>query len=74
MGSGTSGVAAIIENRRFAGAEIMTEYYDVAIERMLAAADGTAKIREDKPVFIPNKSAAVARLPEEFAKAREAKE
>ena len=74
MGSGTSGVAAIIENRRFAGAEIMTEYYDVAIERMLAAADGTAKIREDKPVFIPNESAAVARLPEEFAKAREGKE
>lgn len=73
MGSGTSGVAAIIENRRFVGAEIMPDYYAVAIERITAAANGTAKIREDKPVLIPNKNSAVARLPDEFAKAREGK-
>lgn len=73
MGSGTTGVAAIIENRRFLGAEIMPEYYSIAIERITAAANGTAKIREDKPVLIPDQNSAVARLPEEFAKVREDK-
>ena len=74
MGSGTSGVAAAIENRRFVGSEIVPEYYKVAIERMTAAKNGTVRIREDKPVLAPNENTAVARLPEEFAKAREGKE
>lgn len=74
MGSGTSGVAAVIENRRFVGSEIVPEYYEVAIERMTAARNGTVRIREDKPVLVPNENTAVARLPEEFAKAREGKE
>lgn len=74
MGSGTSGVAAIIEKRRFVGAEIIPEYYNVAIERMAAAKNGTVRIREDKPVLVPNENTAVAKLPEEFAKVREGKE
>ena len=73
MGVGTSGVAAFIEKRRFVGAEIMQEYYDVAVERMTEAINGTVKIREDKPVLIPNKNTSVAKLPEEFAKIREEK-
>ena len=71
MGVGTTGVAAMIENRRFAGAETVKEYYEVAIERITEAENGTARIREDKPVYIPDERMAVARLPEEFAKARE---
>ena len=71
MGVGTTGVAAMIENRRFAGAETVKEYYEVAIERIKEAENGTARIREDVPVFIPDERMAVARLPEEFAKARE---
>ncbi len=72
MGSGTSGVAAIIEDRRFAGAEIVKTYYDISIERLKEAAEGKAKVREDKPVIEPNQNAAVAKLPEEFRVAREA--
>ncbi len=70
MGSGSTGVAAIIEGRRFVGAEIQKNYYDISVIRLKDAADGKAKIREDKPVAKPNENAAVARLPEEFAKIR----
>lgn len=71
MGSGTTGVAAILEKRRFAGAEIVKEYYDISVERLKDAAEGNARVREDKPVIEPNKNAAVAKLPEEFRKIRE---
>lgn len=70
MGSGSTGVAAIIEGRRFVGAEIQKEYYDISVNRLKDAADGNAKIREDKPVAKPNENSAVAKLPEEFARAR----
>lgn len=70
MGSGTSGVAAILEKRRFAGAESVPDYYDIAVERMTAASDGSLRIREDKPIYVPSKNTAVAQLPEEFARAR----
>lgn len=71
MGSGTSGVAALIEGRRFVGAELVKTYYDISVERLKEAAEGKAKIREDKPVIEPNQNAAVAKLPEEFRVARE---
>ena len=70
MGSGSTGVAAIVEDRRFVGAEIQKEYYDISVSRLKDAADGNVKIREDKPVVEPNKNSAVAKLPEEFVRAR----
>ena len=70
MGSGTTGVAAYIEKRRFVGAEILQEYYDIAVSRLEESLNGTVKIREDKPVAEPNAKTAVARLPDEFAKVR----
>lgn len=70
MGAGSTGVAAIIEGRRFVGAEIQKEYYDISVNRLGDAANGNAKIREDKPVAKPNENSAVAKLPEEFARAR----
>lgn len=70
MGSGTTGVAAIVEGRRFVGAELIKDYYDIAIQRMKDAAQGDAKIREDIPVVEPNPNASVAKLPDEFAKIR----
>ncbi len=70
MGSGTTGVAAIVEKRRFAGAESHPKYYCIAIKRVTDAIEGRAKIRDDVPVVTPNPNAAVAKLPEEFANAR----
>ena len=72
MGSGTTGVAALVEGRRFAGSEIVKQYYDISVKRLKDAASGHAKIREDKPVVEPNLNAAVAKLPEEFRIIREA--
>lgn len=70
MGSGTTGVAAYVEGRRFVGAEILKRYYDIAVERLEDTVNGKVKIREDKPVAEPNKNSAVAKLPDEFAKVR----
>ena len=71
MGSGTSGVAALLEKRRFIGSEIMKEYYDIASGRVKQAIKGTIRIREDCPIKEPNPNTAVAQLPEEFRKMRE---
>ncbi|MEG0933568.1 MAG: site-specific DNA-methyltransferase [Lachnospiraceae bacterium] len=71
MGSGTTGVASVVEGRRFVGAEIQGNYYSITANRIMEAMQGNAKIREDKPVVEPNENAAVAKLPEEFRKARE---
>lgn len=71
MGSGTTGVAALVEGRRFVGTELVKAYYDISVRRLKEAADGKARIREDKPIIEPNQNAAVAKLPEEFRIARE---
>lgn len=70
MGVGTTGVAALLENRRFVGAEIVRDYYDIAIDRIKDAENGKVKLREDKPAVEPNRNSAVAKLPDEFRKAR----
>ena len=69
-GSGTSGVAAIIENRKFIGAELTSEYHAIAKKRMEQAVSGTIAYREDKPVAEPDTRMSVAQLPEEFVAAR----
>ena len=70
MGSGTTGVAATIEGRRFAGAEIQKDYYDITVSRIKGIEDGTTRVRDDVPVAEPNTNTAVAKLPEEFRKVR----
>lgn len=70
MGVGTTGVAAVLEGRRFVGTEIQKGYYDIAYKRIEEAIEGTVKVREDAPAVIPNPNTAVAKLPEEFAKIR----
>ena len=36
MGSGTTGVAALLENRKFIGIEVNPEYFDIALKRIKA--------------------------------------
>lgn len=71
MGSGTTGVAAVLEGRKFIGAEIQENYYKIATDRIQQAIDGTVRVRPDVPVCEPNPKMAVAQLPDEFRKARE---
>ncbi|MBR0093329.1 MAG: site-specific DNA-methyltransferase [Lachnospiraceae bacterium] len=71
MGVCSTGVAAALERRRFAGAEIVSEYYRISETRMKEAIAGTVRIREDKPVTPPNPNSLVAKLPDEFRRKRE---
>lgn len=66
MGSGTAAAAAILEKRRFVGAEIMEDYTKIAEQRIEAAIEGTLRYREDKPVVEPNPNSKVAKKPENF--------
>lgn len=68
MGSGSSGVAALIESRRFIGAEIMPDYFEIAERRCAEAVRGCAAYRPiDRPIFVPTQNLAVAKKPDHFA-------
>ena len=67
MGSASSGVAAIINGRRFLGAEKDEKYEPIAHARLLLAHAGTVSFRSaDRPIYIPGADDAVARRPEHF--------
>lgn len=73
MGSGTTALAAFVEKRKFIGAEIKQDYYNLTAQRIENAIKGDIKIRDDIPVMTPNTNMAVAKLPEEFRLVREGK-
>ena len=67
MGSGTTGVAAILEARRFVGAEVVGKYCEVAKRRCLEAIRGTSKFRSpDVDLYAPSQNASVAKMPDHF--------
>lgn len=70
MGVGSTGVACMLEKRKFIGSEIQEQYYEIANDRLSKAVNGELKYREDAPVFIPDERTSVAKLPEEFKIAR----
>jgi adenine-specific DNA-methyltransferase len=71
-GSGSTGVAAAMEGRRFIGAEIEEKYAKVGAQRVIAASRGHALVRPlDQPIYEPSKNSAVARRPEHFIGANE---
>jgi len=53
MGVGTTIVAAILNSRRAAGAEIVEHYYQLASERVKQALAGELRVRPDEPVYEP---------------------
>lgn len=72
MGSGSTGVAAIMEGRSFIGIEKENEYYQIAESRIKEAEEGNAKVRQDVPAMKINKKTSVAKLPAEFRRKRSA--
>ena len=66
LGAGTSGAAAVLEKRHFAGAEMQEDYIRTAEERIRQAADGTLRYRADVPVKEPDMRTAQARKPREW--------
>lgn len=64
MGSGSTGAAALIENRKFLGIELDQSYFNIANERLKFAENGTLKYRPiDRPIFDPQKAGSVAKDP-----------
>lgn len=64
MGVGTTAVAAVLNNRRAAGAEIEAEYYDIAKQRIKLASQGLLKTRPmNKPVYAPPENNGITRNP-----------
>jgi adenine-specific DNA-methyltransferase len=65
-GVGTTAVAAVLTSRRAAGADLVADYVNVARDRVREAAAGTLRFRDDRPVYVPSTTDAVARVPEGF--------
>lgn len=65
-GSGTTGIAAVLNGRRFLGAELDFEFCKIAEERYKRFKDGTLRVRPDKPVFEPTGREAVSQRPDHF--------
>lgn len=66
-GSGSAGVSALMNGRRFLGAELSAEYCEIAKARLIQAQHGTAAFRDvNKPVWRPRPTDAVAQKPDHF--------
>lgn len=66
MGAGSTGVAAILEKRRFRGMDTSKDYVSIARARCEKAALGTLAVREDVPIIQPDPRTAVATRPDHF--------
>lgn len=67
MGVGSTAVAALLEQRRVAGADIIREYIDVARHRAFEALAGTARVRPMwRPVYEPTQTSTLAQRPREW--------
>ena len=69
MGSGSAGVAALINQRRFLGAEIHKPYVKEAKKRLQLALKDKVPIRQDKEVY-DHEQSYLSKTPKEFEIAR----
>lgn len=66
LGSGTTAIACIIEDRRFIGSELKKEYINISDDRIKRALNGDIDYRPDDPPMEPNVNQKVAQKPESF--------
>lgn len=66
MGVGTTAVACLLEDRRFAGCDVEEKYVSLARARVESARAGTLKVRDDRPARAPIAGEAVATAPPHF--------
>ena len=67
-GTASAGVAAILNGRRFVGAELSEKYAVIAHKRLLSAHDGTVPIRPvERPLFVASLGDMLTHRPLHFA-------
>ena len=65
MGVGTSGVAAVLNNRNFLGAELSSKYIKISEKRLKDSILGKVKVRKDIPVY-DHKKSNLSNIPKNF--------
>lgn len=66
-GSGTTGAASALLNRKFVGAEIEPKYYKIARNRLKSAIEDKLKFRpENLPVYVPPPNTPLTSIPAEW--------
>lgn len=67
-GVASTGIAAVLESRRFIGGELFEKYAKIGSERLCEAEKGDSRIRPlDKDIYIPSANESVAQRPAHFA-------
>jgi len=66
LGSGTTAVAAMMEERNASGCDLELKYLKIAKKRLGQLRDGSLKFREDTPARSPKLSEAVSKRPPHF--------
>lgn len=73
-GVASTGVAALLAERRFLGSELDDKYSEAGVTRLRQTLKGTVRVREDKPVHQPDPKSSVARRPDHFWPSKQAHE
>lgn len=68
-GVATTGVAALLHNRKFWGCEIEEKYVEIGEQRLKDTISGTVKHRPDVPILNPS-SSNLSKIPEEWKEAK----
>lgn len=64
MGVGSALVAAVLNDRRAAGADVLAEYVDIAKQRIAGSVAGTLKTRpRHRPVYVPRPGSTLTQQP-----------
>jgi len=66
VGSGTSGIAALLEGRRFIGGDVEEQYLRIARDRFRSLERGRLRVRPDVPVHAPTGREGVTITPPHF--------
>lgn len=70
LGAGTTAAAAVLRNRRVAGADISKDYLKIARARVIQAFKGELPYRDmNKPVYTPDPNTTIASVPDEWLEA-----
>lgn len=65
-GSGSTGIATLLEKRKYIGTDIIDSYIELTRERLIQLDEGTLKYREDEPVYEPTGNSSVDKKPDHF--------